>query len=183
MLGSALPTVPPSGQHRGPRPGSGRRWSLGLLRGAGLALLLAGANPTPLAARAQSAEELRQYQGRLQKLYRRLDRNGDGRLDRGEVEGHPYQERHFERLGGGNRGYLDPDQLLPRSTEAMGQRLREFFSRADRNGNGRIDRAEAAAYAWMQRRFTEVDANGDGGVSWEELGRQRRRWLSQPNDR
>ncbi|MCP9791255.1 EF-hand domain-containing protein [Vulcanococcus limneticus] len=183
MFSSALRTVLPPGLRPSPLPSSRLRWGPILLRAAGLALLVAAASPPPLAARAQSAEELRLYQGRLQKLYRRLDRNGDGRLDRSEVEGHPYLERHFERLGGENRGYLDPGQLIPRSTEAMGERLREFFSRADRNGDGRIDRAEAEAFSWMRRRFAEVDANGDGGLSWEELGRQRRRWLSQPNDR
>ncbi len=175
--------MPAPGHHSDARRGMRRHAGGRLLRAAALALLLAASGPLPLAARGQSTEELRLYQGRLQQLYRRLDRNGDGRLDRGEVEGHPYLQRHFQRLGGQSRGYLDPGELIPRNVEAMGERLREFFERADRNGDGRIDRGEAEAFPWMRRRFSAVDANGDGSISGEELGRQRRRWLGRPKDR
>ena len=148
----------------GPRPNS-------RCPGAALALLaglLLGSAP----AQAQSPAELQGYQQRLQQLFRRLDQNGDQRLDRREVEGHPYLERHFTRLDQQQRGYLSPTDLRgPEGggTANGGERARRFFSQADRNRDGQLSRQEAEPYPWLQRRFQEVDRNGDGVVSREEL--------------
>jgi len=126
-------------------------------------------------AHAQTQPEVRSYQQRLQHLFQRLDQNGDQRLERGEVEGQPYLQRHFERLDQQKRGYLTPADLRPPAGAAAGQeRARQFFSRADRNGDGQLDRQEAEPYPWLQRRFNEADRNGDDKVSGEELRQLRR---------
>jgi hypothetical protein len=70
-----------------------------------LGLLLAAPGP------AQAADELEQYQQRLQQLFRQLDRNGDGTLDPEEVRANAYLRRHFDRLDRGGKDYLVPADL------------------------------------------------------------------------
>ena len=72
-------------------------------------LLLASVGGAELAA--QAADELEVYQQRLGQLFRQLDRNGDGRLERDEVRANAYLQRHFERLDRGGKGYLVPSDL------------------------------------------------------------------------
>ena len=145
---------------------------LGALWGCGLSAL---ALPAPAPAAAQTPAELQTYQQRLERLFQRLDTNNDRRLERLEVEGVPYLERHFERLDRQQRGFLTPDDLLPEAPPAGQTRGGRVFSRADRNGDGLIERAEAAAFPWLLKRFDAADTDGDGALSREELRRFRQR--------
>ena len=126
---------------------------------------------------AQTASELQTYQQRLEQLFQRLDQNNNQRLERLEVEGVPYLERHFERLDQGQRGYLTPADLQPAGTAPRRERANRIFRRADRNGDGRIERAEAAAFPSLLRHFASADRNGDGSLSRDELGQARRRQI------
>lgn len=131
---------------------------------------------------AQTAAEQQSYQQRMRLLFEKLDRNNDQRLQRQEVQGHTYLERHFERLDSRKRGYLSPDDLTP-AQATRGERATRFFEQADRNSDGGIDRREAEAYTWLQRHFGQADRNGDGRIDRQELqslGEQRRRQLSAP---
>jgi Ca2+-binding EF-hand superfamily protein len=144
-----------------------------------LAFALALSLGAPGASRAQTAAEQQSYQQRLQQLFQRLDRNGDQRLQRQEVQGHAYLERHFDRLDSQRRGYLTPEDLRPAQAQ-RGERAARFFSEADRNGDGRIDRREAEGYSWLRQHFSSADRNGDGSVDRQELNglaEQRRRQL------
>jgi EF-hand domain pair/EF hand len=152
---------------RWPRPNA---W-LGVLWGCGCTCGL-GPWPAPPAA-AQSARELQTYQQRLEQLFERLDQNNDRRLERLEVDGVPYLERHFERLDQRQRGYLTPDDLGAASDPGRHPRAGRWFSHADRNGDGRIQRDEAASFPWLLRRFDEADSNGDGALNREELRQTR----------
>jgi hypothetical protein len=75
----------------------------------GAALLLGGVATG--AAPARAADEVIRYRLRLERLFRRLDLDGDGRLDRQEAHVNPYLRRHFERLDQGGKGYLLPEDL------------------------------------------------------------------------
>ena len=72
-------------------------------------LLPGGAGDLPVWADA----ELERFQQRLGQLFRQLDRDGDGRLDRQEARANAYLLRHFERLDRGGKGYLLPGDLNP----------------------------------------------------------------------
>lgn len=141
-----------------------------------MALLLLGAAQAAgidggtAAVQAQTQLEVRTYQQRLQRLFQRLDRDGDQRLERSEVEGHPYLERHFERLDQKKRGYLSPADLRPPAGAAgANARAQRFLTRADRNGDNQLDRQEAEPFPWLQRLFDEIDRNDDGRISGDEL--------------
>ena len=145
-----------------------------------MTLLLLGAAQTAgidggtAAVQAQTQLEVRTYQQRLQRLFQRLDRDGDQRLERSEVEGHPYLERHFERLDQQKRGYLSPADLRPPAGAAgANARAQRFLTRADRNGDNQLDRQEAEPFPWLQRLFDEIDRNDDGRISGDELRQQR----------
>ncbi len=57
------------------------------------------------------ALEQEHHQRRMDDLFRRLDRNGNGRLDRQEAGGNRYLQRHFDRLDREGKGYLVPADL------------------------------------------------------------------------
>jgi Ca2+-binding EF-hand superfamily protein len=120
---------------------------------------------------AQSQAEMHGYQQRLQQLFQRLDQNDDQRLERREVNGQPYLERHFERLDRQQRGYLTPADLRAPATDTVGggERARRFLREADRNGDGEISRQEAERYPWLHRRFNDTDRNSNGALSRDEL--------------
>ena len=131
------------------------------------AVLLAGP------ATAQTQAELQGYQLRLERLFQRLDLNGDQRLERREVESHPYLQKHFSRLDQQRRGYLTPTDLRPAASGSGSERARRFIDRSDRNGDGVLDRQEAEIHPWLQKRFRDADRNGDGVIGSEELQRLR----------
>ena len=63
-----------------------RRHRSRFLLAAGAGLLMA----CPLAVQAQTPQEIKAYERRLQQLFEQLDRDGNRRLDRQEVQGQPY---------------------------------------------------------------------------------------------
>ena len=84
-----------------------RHRTLSLLLAAALLLAAHATGASP----ARAADEVVRYRLRLEKLFRQLDLNGDGRLDRVEVRANAYLLRHFERLDRGGKGYLLPEDL------------------------------------------------------------------------
>ncbi|UPM49579.1 MULTISPECIES: EF-hand domain-containing protein [unclassified Synechococcus] len=130
----------------------------------GAGLLLA----CPLALQAQTPQEIKVYERRLQQLFEQLDRDGNRRLDRQEVQGQPYLERHFDRLDQQQRGYLAPSDLKP-SRHQPPPRSERILRKADQNGDGRIDRQEAQGYPWLRKHFDAIDRNGDGSLDRREL--------------
>ena len=62
-------------------------------------------------------------------------------------------------------------------------RAAQDHQRGIRAIDGLLDRREAAAYPWLERQFSGADRNGDGRVDRAELrglAEQRRRQMQQP---
>jgi Ca2+-binding EF-hand superfamily protein len=57
----------------------------------------------------------------------------------------------------------------PDRAAKMQQHFDEHFSKADKNGDGLIDREEAAGNKRLSQHFDEIDTNKDGKISKDEL--------------
>ena len=129
---------------------------------------------------------------RVKELIGRLDRNGNGVIDKDELP-----EGWGERLGPADSngdGIITPEELeglmggrgrpegegRPRPEGEEGERPRrregpgaqELIERFDRNGNGVIDLDELDE--GMLERLKPLDANGDGVIDESEITRRRR---------
>jgi len=129
----------------------------------------------------------------LPTIMRLLDANGDGRISKDELA---KAAEKFGELDENGDGYLDPRELMgppPGFAGAPGQsrpnpegrpntppgrpntpagrpnanNSTQFFSRLDRNGDGKISKDEAPER--MRENFARLDKDGDGFLSAEEL--------------
>ena len=121
----------------------------------------------PLSPALANPRHVQIYGRRMEALFIRMDVNGDGRLESGEVRGRPYFERRLQRPD--SRGYLLLEDLRPMTPHPSGQRLQKRFHQADRNGDGRIDRGECRSLPWLSRNFVSFDLDSDGALTLEEL--------------
>jgi Ca2+-binding EF-hand superfamily protein len=128
-----------------------------------------GLVPVSEAVRGATAWRRQRFDAR----FRQLDRNGDARLDRLELE---LPERRFVALDRDGSGSLSSEEL---SAHLLGRRSarREStlsaFRRADADADGRVTQAESLAEA--RRRFALRDDNGDGVLTRAVLKRSWRR--------
>lgn len=108
---------------------------------------------------------------RLEKAFQKLDRNKDGVLDRSEIEAQ--RARQFQRLDANKDGAIDQSEIeaVVKKREAKGgnggDKILKQFKAADRDGDGRVTKAEFIEKLppWFKR----ADANGDGKVTRKEL--------------
>jgi Ca2+-binding EF-hand superfamily protein len=140
--------------HRGtPSPMSSQGDRLMRLTAGGLALACAlGATLLGRPALAQTATPS-DVQGR----FKQVDRNGDGRIDRGEF--HQVTVEAFYFLDKTRKGYLVL-QDIPGITPAT-------FRGADRNGDGKLSLQEFVNARFVD--FQAADADHDGTLTYVEI--------------
>ena len=118
--------------------------------------------------------------GGARELFRRIDSNGDRKLEFGEIQA--VRAQMFDRMDANRNGLLDAGEVRAAVEQAKSRRnfqaaqftgLQAQADRMDRNGDGKISRDEFAAF--MPERLLQADTNGDGALSISELRTLRRR--------
>ncbi len=143
-------------------------------------LISAGALLNQTAAEAVP-DGIEYYGQRMEAMFLRLDLNGDGRLDAGEVGEKTYLKRRLNRKN--SRGYLILEDLRPPGNHPNGKRLQRRFKQADINGNGKLNRYEAASIPWLANNFNRLDLNNDSDITMEELWMMQRSLAPHPHPR
>jgi Ca2+-binding EF-hand superfamily protein len=100
----------------------------------------------------------------------KLDANGDGVIDRAEAAKSPRFAGMFDKFDANHDGKLTADERPQHRGRGEGRDGRggDRLAELDANGDGAIDRAEAAKAPRLSEHFDKLDANHDGRISAEE---------------
>ena len=101
----------------------------------------------------------------------RMDLNGDGKVSPAEAEA--IRTVMFLQWDKDGDGVVTEEELMAPMIERIRAQIAKRFEMHDANGDGRIDRAEFDATSAV--RFVEMDADGDGVLSGDELNRPHHR--------
>ena len=102
--------------------------------------------------------------GGFQRLLKAADTNGDGVLSRDEALA--FAAKRFDALDTNHDGQLTADEVRA----SFQQKRAARWKKIDTDGDGRISQAEAQANApRLAQHFAQIDANGDGYITPEEL--------------
>jgi hypothetical protein len=99
-----------------------------------------------------------------EKLFHRLDKNNDSRLELGELK--PASERRFMRLDTDKDGKVTSAEIDAWLQAIAERRRQRILDRMDKDGDGVITQAELDTY--IGGLFTAADADADGGVTIAE---------------
>ena len=98
-------------------------------------------------------------------LFRRMDADGDKKITKEEWKLNPDL---FARFDANSDGVITPDEVMPsdrRNEVPNGEGSAAFWSRYDRNKDGKIDAKEIG----NERRFAAMDSDGDGVLTKAEV--------------
>lgn len=113
-------------------------------------------------------------QARGDRFFAIADANGDGRISQGEMA--EARDRRFGRADVNGDGFIDQgeiDEVRARIQQRLDRTLPDRVARIDRDGDGRISRAEFSDRPFPAMRF---DANGDGALDRGEFDAAREAW-------
>jgi hypothetical protein len=96
----------------------------------------------------------------------KIDANGDGVIDRSETAKAPRLAENFDRLDANKDGRIGADERPQRRAGRGGHG--GGMARLDANGDGAIDRSEAAKAPRLAENFDTLDANKDGRIGADE---------------
>jgi Ca2+-binding EF-hand superfamily protein len=106
--------------------------------------------------------------------FNRVDTNHDGQLSMSEAEKNaPGVALRFALMDTNHDGQVSKKELID-FVQAQRKQAIERFKQADKNGNGKLSRKEAMALPGIYARFDQIDANHDGQVTPQEIGRYAR---------
>lgn len=97
-----------------------------------------------------------------------LDTNGDGAIDRTEAAANPRLAQGFDRLDRDGDGRLTRGER-PNRMHHRGHGQRGGMARLDADGDGRISKSELGERGPLARDFAAIDANGDGFIVRSEV--------------
>jgi Ca2+-binding EF-hand superfamily protein len=114
-----------------------------------------------------TAEELRR--GAAAHHFQQVDKDGDGKISKDEAG--EKLAKHFDNVDTDHDGYVTREELRA-AHQARGERGEEGergqrHGKIDTDGDGKISKAEAPER--MAEHFDDIDANGDGYLTREEL--------------
>lgn len=110
----------------------------------------------------------------------KIDVNADGVIDRKEAASHPRLAEKFDELDRNRDGKLDSSER-PHHKRGHGRHgggMNRIVA-ADKDGDGRISRGEAASLSRIAPAFDQIDANRDGFIVRSELTRYHERMRPQ----
>jgi Ca2+-binding EF-hand superfamily protein len=135
-----------------------------------LGLAIACAAPVLLAQTAPGAAPAGRPAAGQPGHHPKLDANGDGVIDRAEAAKSPRFAGQFDKFDANHDGKLTADERPQHRGrgEGRGGRGGDMLAKLDANGDGAIDRAEAAKAPRLSEHFDKLDANHDGRISADE---------------
>jgi len=115
--------------------------------------------------------------GRGLERLKAADTNGDGMISRQEAATLPRIAKNFDAIDTNRDGQVTTEEL-----HAFHKQQRaDHWKRLDTDGDGRVSKAEAQANApRLFERFNQLDANGDGFLTPDELKAARRHHAQSP---
>ena len=100
----------------------------------------------------------------------RLDANKDGVVDKTEAAAHPRLAQNFDVMDANKDGKLSNDELRAAKEQHKGAGGKgQGFAKADANGDGFIDKTEAAGMPRLAQRFDQLDTDKDARLSAQEM--------------
>ena len=97
-----------------------------------------------------------------------LDTNGDGAIDRSEAGKAPRLAERFDQLDRNKDGRIGPEERPQRDGRGGRGGKGDRMAALDTNGDGAIDRSEAGQAPKLAERFDQLDRNKDGRIGPEE---------------
>jgi Ca2+-binding EF-hand superfamily protein len=114
---------------------------------------------------AQNASAAPQQADRKAK-FQKLDADGDGKISRAEAASNQGLAKYFDQIDTNHDGFLTPAELQAQRAKRAAAKLKAV----DKDGDGRISRAEAEAKApHLAKNFDRLDVNKDGFISKDEI--------------
>ena len=98
----------------------------------------------------------------------KLDTNGDGAIDRNEAAADPRLAKGFDTLDRDGDGRLTKGER-PQRMHRDGPHHRGGIARLDADGDGRISKAELGDRGAMAKDFAAIDSNRDGYIVRSEV--------------
>lgn len=116
----------------------------------------------------------------MEKMFDETDTDDDGKISKSEAEA--AGKVRFGRIDSNDDGYATPEEVKAMAAERAQQRTEahadRMVSHLDTDGDGKISAPEFAAGG--EKRFSKMDANGDGYI---EKGEPRQAFQQMKKDR
>jgi Ca2+-binding EF-hand superfamily protein len=120
---------------------------------------------TSATAFAQTAPQAAPNRLRADKVFSKIDNNGDGKISRDEVAARPHLAKNFDRIDVNKDGFMTRDEMIAMREKRDGRVL----SRMDTDRDGKLSRDETKNRPKLAENFDRIDTNRDGFLSKEEL--------------